>query len=54
MARMAGPDCAVMCNLINIHTHTHTHIISWPIGVTLIDSTYDRPPLGKVNASYIE
>ena len=21
MTRMAGPDCAVMCNLINIHTH---------------------------------
>ena len=25
MARMIGPDCAVMCNLINTHTHTHTH-----------------------------
>ena len=25
MTRMTGPDCAVMCNLINIHTHTHTH-----------------------------
>ena len=24
MTRMAGPDCAVMCNLINTHTHTHT------------------------------
>ena len=23
--RMTGPDCAVMCNLINTHTHTHTH-----------------------------
>ena len=22
MTRMAGPDCAVMCNLINIRTHT--------------------------------
>ena len=26
MTRMTGPDCAVMCNLINTHTHTHTHI----------------------------
>ena len=26
MTRMAGPDCAVMCNLINTHTHTYTHI----------------------------
>ena len=28
MIRMTGPDCAVMCNLINTHTHTintHTH-----------------------------
>ena len=23
MARMTGPDCAVMCNLVNKHTHTH-------------------------------
>ena len=22
MTRMTGPDCAVMCNLINIYTHT--------------------------------
>ena len=22
MTRMAGPDCAVMCNLINTHKHT--------------------------------
>ena len=25
MTRMTGPDCAVMCHLINTHTHTHTH-----------------------------
>ena len=23
MTRMTGPDCAVMCNLINTHTQTH-------------------------------
>ena len=22
---MTGPDCAVMCNLINIHTYIHTY-----------------------------
>ena len=22
MTRMTGPECAVMCNLINTHTHT--------------------------------
>ena len=25
MTRMTGPDCAVMCNLINTHTHTQPH-----------------------------
>ena len=25
MTSMTGPDCAVMCNLINTHTHTHTN-----------------------------
>ena len=24
MTRITGPDCAVMCNLINIHTYIHT------------------------------
>ena len=24
MTRMTGPDCAVMCKLINTHTHTNT------------------------------
>ena len=29
MTRMTGPDCVVMCNLINtyIHTYIHTYII---------------------------
>ena len=26
LTRMTGPDCAVMCNLINIHTYIHTYI----------------------------
>ena len=26
MTRMTGPDCVVMCNLINTHTHTHTAV----------------------------
>ena len=28
MTRMTGPDCAVMCNLINTHTNTHTQQVS--------------------------
>ena len=31
MTRMTGPDCAVMCNLINTHTHTHTHTHTLPL-----------------------
>ena len=27
MTRMTGPDCAVMCNLINTHTHTQVSLI---------------------------
>ena len=27
MARMTGPDCAVMCNLINTHIHINTHTV---------------------------
>ena len=28
MTRMTGPDCVVMCNLINTYTYVHTYIIS--------------------------
>ena len=24
---MTGPDCAVMCNLINIHAYIHTYLL---------------------------
>ena len=26
MTRMTGPDCVVMCNLINTHTHTELSV----------------------------
>ena len=26
MTRMTGPDCVVMCNLININTYIHTYM----------------------------
>ena len=35
MTRMTGPDCVVMCNLIN--THTHTHITGSRIGLGRAD-----------------
>ena len=27
MTKMTGPDCAVMCKLINIHTKIHSYVI---------------------------
>ena len=34
MTRMTGPDCVVMCNLINtyIHTYIHTYIQTYILG----------------------
>ena len=34
MTRMTGPDCVVMCNLINIYIHTniHTYIHTYILG----------------------
>ena len=29
MTRMTGPDCAVMCNLINIRTYIHTEVYTY-------------------------
>ena len=29
MTRMTRPDCAVMCNLINIHTYIHIYIYTY-------------------------
>ena len=36
MTRMTRPDCAVMCNLINIHTYIHRyiHIFTYPHRMT--------------------
>ena len=41
MTRMTRPDCAVMCNLINIHTYIHTYIHSEVFVISIID-----PPSG--------
>ena len=44
MTRMTGPDCAVMCNLINIHTYIrkHTHIHTYIHTVSLIPPWEDQ------------
>ena len=37
MTRMTGPDCVVMCNLINTHTHTHQRT-----QLTIVTNTIER------------
>ena len=39
MTRMTGPDCVVMCNLINTHTHTHCQSVSMNVCMVI---TYSR------------
>ena len=47
MTRMTGPDCVVMCNLINtyIHTYIHTYILNKYI------HTYVRGAQGTLSLS---
>ena len=45
MARMTGPDCTVMCNLINTHTLTHTEV--------LVISIIDPPEWHKMTINRI-
>ena len=33
MTRMTGPDCVVMCNLINIYTYIHTYIHTYIVSL---------------------
>ena len=41
MTRMTGLDCAVMCNLINIHTYIHTYILHTYIFLHLLENAHD-------------
>ena len=43
MARITGPDCAVIGNLIITHTRTHTSIIDPPLGASMrvVQNDYD-------------
>ena len=41
MNRMTGPDCAVMCNLINIHTY-HDQTTSFTMIVTVLNPNIFR------------
>ena len=44
MTQMTGPDCAVVCNLVNIHTYIFTYI----------HITYIHTNIDTFNASGIE
>ena len=41
MTRMTGPDCVVMCNLINTYIHTYIHTYIEVFVISIID-----PPSG--------
>ena len=43
MAGMTGPDCAVMCNLLDIHTHIHTYIHTYICRKERVDSVAANP-----------
>ena len=47
MTRMTGSDCAVMCNLINLHTHTHTHTHT---RIRHFSRHYNRQPLRRLQS----
>ena len=47
MTRMTGPDCAVMCNLINTHTRTTAVVVVLLCGWTLL-TVYLLKPLSTV------
>ena len=46
MTRMTGPDCAVMCNLINTHTHI---VINTPTRHTICSSCLHTPGNQSIN-----
>ena len=48
MTRMAGPDCAVIFNLINTHAHAHTHRDTQRKYISGISSTKLRAVSGVV------
>ena len=51
MTRMTGPDCAVMCNLINTHTHTHTYTHNvYVLIFSLTHNTSRRTAAGRLSS----
>ena len=52
MTRMIGPDCAVMCNLIN--THTHRAGLRGYVQFNKYTHTHTHTHTQRINASSIE
>ena len=51
MTRMTGPDCVVMCNLINTYIHTYIHkYIHTYIHTYIQHGEEDTPMLGQADA----
>ena len=53
MTRMTGPDCAVMCNLINTHAHKHTHTHTQTHTDTLTNTRHDNRPIREKNVLFL-
>ena len=55
MTGMTGPDCAVMCNLINTHTHTQNGRLN-PLrtGITEAGALFDNHPRRKNKALLLD
>ena len=49
MTRMTGPDCVVMCNLINTYIHTYIHT-TIRVHVTYIHTYQIQPEYGDEQA----
>ena len=41
MTRMTGPDCVVMCNLINTYIHTYIHTYDDLYRIAIVTSPGD-------------
>ena len=60
MTRMTGPDCAVMCNLINIHTYIlytyiHTYVHTYIHASIIHDITaVHQPTITHINSKEIQ
>ena len=52
MTRMTGPDCVVMCNLINTYIHTYIHYTNTRVKLTIVTCLSFSERIAIANLSY--